>query len=188
MKIIVIDNYDSFTYNIAHYVEQYALECTVVKIDKINIEYINNYDKIILSPGPGLPNERPIQNQIIEKFYRQKPILGICLGHQALAEFFGANLFNMKEVHHGLTKKTEIIETDYLWENIPSEFKTGRYHSWAIEKDTLPKTLEIIAKDTQNGTIMSFKHKHLDIRGIQFHPESILTEHGLEIIKNWVEH
>ena len=188
MKIIIIDNYDSFTYNIAHYVEQFALFCKVVKIDEVIIDDLENYDKIILSPGPGLPNERPIQNQIIEQYYQSKPILGICLGHQALAEFFGAKLYNMKEVHHGLARPTSITNKDYIWKNIPQKFNTGRYHSWAVSSNNFPNTLSILATDTETETIMAFKHNSFNIRAIQFHPESILTENGLEIIKNWVLH
>lgn len=188
MKVLIIDNYDSFTYNIAHYVEQFASLCEVIKIDKLNINDIDNYDKIILSPGPGLPNERPIQHKIIDIYHTQKPILGICLGHQALAEYFGAELYNMPEVHHGIARETQIINDDYIWTDIPHLFNTGRYHSWAVKESSFPNSLSIIAKDKLDGTIMAFKHNTLDIRAIQFHPESILTEHGLKIIENWVEH
>ena len=186
MKILIIDNYDSFTYNIAHYVEQFVKTCEVIKIDQIKIKDIDDFDKIILSPGPGLPNERPVQNKIIETFYKSKPILGICLGHQALAEYFGSKLFNMKEVHHGVARDTKITVSDYLWETISPNFKSGRYHSWAIDSNNISEELEIIASDTESEIIMAFRHKKYDIRGIQFHPESILTENGLQIIKNWV--
>ncbi len=188
MKIVIIDNYDSFTYNIAHYVEQYADLCKVIKINKVNIDEIDSFDKIILSPGPGLPNERPIQNQIINSFQHSKPFLGICLGHQALAEFFGAKLFNMPQVHHGIARQTLIKKRDYLWNDIPTEFNSGRYHSWAVAPSHIPKNLEIIATDKITDTIMAFRHKTLDIRSVQFHPESILTEYGLKIIENWVIH
>ena len=186
MRIIIIDNYDSFTYNIAHYVEQFADVCDVIKLDEIRLSDIDNYDKIILSPGPGLPNERPIQNKIIKKYHQQKAILGICLGHQALAEFFGAELINMQEVHHGVARKTVICQSDYLWQSISTNFNTGRYHSWAVNADNLPRSLDVISKDEEQGTIMAFRHLKFDVRGIQFHPESILTEQGLQIIKNWV--
>jgi len=186
MKIVIIDNYDSFTYNIAHYVEQFASLCTVIKVDKVKPNELDNYDKIILSPGPGLPVDRPLQNLIIKKFHQQKPILGICLGHQALAEYFGAKLINMDEVHHGVARNTNIIKPDYLWNNINTNFKTGRYHSWAVQKENLPENIIITSEDVDSKTIMSFKHNKWDIRGIQFHPESILTENGLQIIKNWV--
>jgi len=187
MKILIVDNYDSFTYNIVHYVEQFVNCCTVIKVDNIDIKQIKLYDKIILSPGPGLPNERPILNEIIQKYHQQKPILGICLGHQALAEYFGAKLFNMDNVHHGIARDTSFLGQDYLWGNTPLQYKTGRYHSWAIKKESLPDTLKIIAEDSLNKTIMAFSHKELDIKGIQFHPESILTENGKTIIKNWIE-
>jgi len=186
MKILIIDNYDSFTYNIAHYVEQFADACEVIKIDQIRIKDIHAFDKIILSPGPGLPNERPIQNKIIKTFYKSKSFLGICLGHQALAEYFGSKLFNMNEVHHGVARDTKITVNDYLWRNTSPNFKSGRYHSWTIDSDTISEELEIIATDIESETIMAFRHKKYDIRGIQFHPESILTENGLQIIKNWV--
>ncbi len=188
MKILIIDNYDSFTYNIAHYVEQFAEVCKVIKIDKINIEQIKDFDKIILSPGPGLPNERPIQNQIIDFFHPSKPILGICLGHQALAEYFGAKLYNMPHVHHGIARQTLIDKADYLWTDIPNEFNSGRYHSWAVNSKNMPKNIEIIASDKETNSIMAFRHNKLDIRALQFHPESILTEYGLKIIENWVKH
>lgn len=186
MRIIIIDNYDSFTYNIAHYVEQFSSKCVVVKVDKLCIDDIENYDKIILSPGPGLPNERPFQNKIIERFYKTKPILGICLGHQALAEYFGSELINMNEVHHGVARDTVNIKPDYLLNKLPSEFKTGRYHSWAVNSLNLPNSLEILSVDKITNTIMAFRHKEYDIRAVQFHPESILTEGGLQLIKNWV--
>jgi len=188
MRIIIVDNYDSFTYNIAHYVEQFANECVVVKIDELNIDDIENYDKIILSPGPGLPNERPFQNQIIERFYKSKAILGVCLGHQALAEYFGAKLINMNNVHHGLARYTVNLSCDYLLKDIPKEFKTGRYHSWAVDNKSLPDVLEVLSLDKESKTIMAFRHKKYDIRAVQYHPESILTESGLQLIKNWVLH
>jgi len=186
MKVLIIDNYDSFTYNIAHYVEQFAEVCKVIKVNHINIEDIDKFDKIILSPGPGLPSERPIQNEIIKQFYKSKSILGICLGHQAIAEYFGAKLFNMNEVHHGIARETITTKSDYLWNKVNSNFKSGRYHSWAVSLENLPKDFEVIANDKASKTIMAFRHKKYDIRGIQFHPESILTENGLQIIKNWV--
>lgn len=187
MKVLIIDNYDSFTYNIAHYVEQFACLCHVIKIDEIELETIETYDKIILSPGPGLPSERPLLNEIIERFHQKKPILGICLGHQAIAEYFGCQLFNMPEVHHGIAKKNQILISDYLFEHLPQTFNTGRYHSWAVDSIDFSDALDITIEDSENKTIMAFSHKHLDIKGVQFHPESVLTEHGLKIIENWVK-
>lgn len=188
MKVIIIDNYDSFTYNIVHYVEQFCENCTVVKIDEISFEEMDHYDKIILSPGPGLPKDRPILNRILSRYQDTKPILGICLGHQAISEFYGSCLYNMDQVHHGVARLTTITKPDYLWKNIPIHFLTGRYHSWAVSQVNFSENLEILAIDHETKTIMAFKHKTFDIRGVQFHPESILTEFGLELIKNWVQH
>ncbi len=187
MKIIIIDNYDSFTYNIAHYVEPFATLCDVVKVDKINLETLKHYDKIIFSPGPGLPKDRPILFDVLKTYGASKPILGICFGHQAIAEFYGATLFNMDEVHHGLARDTLICQTSALFNKLPKSFKTGRYHSWAVKATSVPDCLEITAKDQSSGTIMALQHKNLNISGVQFHPESVLTEHGLQMIKNWVE-
>lgn len=188
MKVLIIDNYDSFTYNIAHYVEQFASLCHVIKIDEIEFKTIEQYDKIILSPGPGLPSERPLLKKIIEAFYKTKPIFGICLGHQAIAEFFGCQLFNMPEVHHGIAKKSQILCNDYLFEHLPKTFHTGRYHSWAVNANEFPEALKITIEDLENKTVMAISHKKLDIKGVQFHPESVLTEHGLKLIENWVKH
>ncbi len=186
MKVLIVDNYDSFTFNIAHYVEQFSDLCQVEFVDQINIGIIESFDKIILSPGPGLPSDRPELKQIIAHFYQSKPILGICLGHQALAEYFHATLFNMPQVHHGMARKTQIVNSDPIWNGLPETFLSGRYHSWAVDFKTIPKTLQVTSIDPENGTIMSFKHRQYDLTGIQFHPESILTEHGLKIIENWV--
>ncbi len=186
MKIAIIDNYDSFTFNIQHYVEQFAEVCRVINIDRVNLYELEQYDKLIFSPGPGLPKEKPVLWKVLDQFGTKKPILGICFGHQSIAEYFGAKLFNMETVHHGLSKTTQIAEKDVLWKELPKTFKTGRYHSWAVNAETLPNCLSVTAYDKCNKTIMAFRHKDLDIRGVQFHPESILTEYGLQMIKNWV--
>jgi len=188
MKIIIIDNYDSFTFNLYHYIKPFTKQCEVVKIDKIDFESIKNYDKIVLSPGPGLPKEQALLSQVIDSFYKTHPILGICLGHQAIAEFFGAKLINMKEVHHGIQRDTDLFFTkeEYLWANLPNTIASGRYHSWAVDAFNLPPDLEIIASDKNNNNIMALRHKIYDIRAIQFHPESILTPKGRHIIGNWV--
>ncbi len=187
MKVIVIDNYDSFTYNIVHYVEQFTDVCEVRLVDKVSLEEIEPFDRIILSPGPGLPSENKMLNKIIKRFYQEKPILGICLGHQALASFFGAELFNLKEVHHGIARNTILQPNDILWNDIASPLPTGRYHSWAVSTNQhFPKELEITGIDEEEQTLMAFKHRKLNIRGIQFHPESVLTQDGLKIIKNWL--
>ncbi len=185
-KIIIIDNYDSFTFNIQHYVEPLVEVCEVVNIDKVNIASLSKYDKIIFSPGPGLPKEKPILWKILDQYQNTKPILGICFGHQAIAEYYGSQLFNMKEVHHGLARQTQITDHNSLWKNLPSRFETGRYHSWAVKKEGLSSSLKIIAEDAETGVIMALSHKTLNIKSVQFHPESILTEYGKEMIKNWI--
>ena len=187
MKIFVVDNFDSFTYNLVHIIEQYASEVKVCRNNEININEINGFDKIVFSPGPGLPSEVKIMTEIIEKYKYSKSILGICLGHQAIAEYFGANLINMSEVNHGREFETSIVIDDYIYKNIPAKFHSGRYHSWIVDNNNFPDNLEITSIDNSNY-IMSIRHKKLNIRGIQFHPESIMTEYGVKILKNWVNY
>lgn len=187
MKVIIIDNYDSFTYNIMHYIEQYVNVCNVIKVDELVIDHIETYDKIVFSPGPGLPKDRPILNEIIKQYQGRKPILGICFGHQAIAEYFGSELFNMDEVHHGVSRSTKICTHSTIFKDLPEEIKTGRYHSWAVNSDTLSNDLKVLAIDKEQKTIMALEHKIYDIIGIQFHPESVLTEHGLKMIENWLK-
>ncbi len=185
MKVLLIDNFDSFTYNLAHIIEQYC-DLHVVRSDKVCIDDIDKYNKIIISPGPGLPSDSPILNTIITKFYKHKSILGICLGHQAIAESFGSKLINLKEVFHGVSIETKITKNkSVIYNNIPNNFKSGRYHSWAISNETLSSELEITAIDKFNN-IMSFQHKKYDVCGIQYHPESILTPEGKNILRNWI--
>ena len=185
MNIVIIDNYDSFTFNLVHYVEQFADNLDVIRNDKVEINQLDKYDKIILSPGPGLPSEVKTLEEIILKYCSTKPILGVCLGHQAIAETFGAKLINLKKVVHGEQRNTKIISEDYIFNNIPKDFQSGRYHSWVVSNKDLPTDIQITAIDDDN-TIMALSHKKYDIKGVQFHPESIMTEFGLEIIKNWV--
>lgn len=187
MKIFILDNFDSFTYNLVHILEQFASDVKVYRNNVIRIDEISNFDKIVFSPGPGLPSDVKIMTNIIDKYKALKPILGICLGHQAIAEYFGANLFNMPEVNHGRKFETKIVTDDYIYKNIPSRFNSGRYHSWLVDKNNLPDNLEITSSDKQDN-IMSLKHKKLDIRGVQYHPESVMTEYGIEILKNWINH
>ena len=184
MKILIVDNYDSFTYNLAHYVSTYNQNLKVVRYDKIKIDMINDYDKIIFSPGPGIPSEYPKLFKIIEKFKDKKPILGVCLGHQIIAEFFNAKIKNLKSVKHGVKSKVTHYNNCYLFKNIPKEFNVGHYHSWFVSEKKLPECLEITSINNEN-IITSIKHVSLNIRGVQFHPESILTEYGLKLIKNW---
>ena len=186
MKIFILDNFDSFTYNLVHIIEQFASDVVVKRNDETNIPEIRNFDKIVLSPGPGLPSDVKIMQSIIDEYKHTKPILGVCLGHQAIAEYFGANLLNMPEVNHGREFETQIIKNDYIFNNIPNKFYSGRYHSWIVDQNNFPDDLEITSIDNYNQ-IMSLKHKEFDIRGVQFHPESIMTKYGKEMLKNWVK-
>ncbi|CAG5083904.1 anthranilate synthase component II [Parvicella tangerina] len=185
MKILVIDNYDSFVYNIVHILRNEAsVEVDVIYNDQINIPAINHYDKILLSPGPGIPKEAGQLMEVIERFASEKPILGVCLGHQAIAEYFGGNLTNLKQPLHGVQSTLSITKEDYLFKDIPPSFQIGHYHSWVVNPNDLNE-LEVTATDSDNN-IMAIRHPHFDIRGVQFHPESILTEYGKKLLQNWV--
>ena len=185
MKIIVIDNYYSFTYNLVHYLEDLDCEVTVRRNDNLSFEFVEKFDKILISPGPGIPNEAGMTKEIIERFYNKKSILGVCLGHQAIGEVFGAKLFNLKDVFHGVSTEIQVISDDQLFKKIPMKFKVGRYHSWIVKKP-LPEELIITSLD-ENNQVMSLKHNTYSVRGVQFHPESILTPYGKTIIENWVK-
>ncbi|MCR9181646.1 MAG: aminodeoxychorismate/anthranilate synthase component II [Flavobacteriaceae bacterium] len=186
MKILVIDNYDSFVYNIVHYLENLDVkQVHVVKNDKFELDLINSYDKIVLSPGPGIPKDAGLMPQVIREFGATKPILGVCLGHQAIAESFGGMLHNLESPLHGIASQVEVIQEDYLFKNIPKQFHIGHYHSWVV-KPQLPIGLEVLAKDGY-GNIMALKHSSFDLRGVQFHPESVLTEHGHQLLENWIK-
>lgn len=186
-KILILDNYDSFTYNIVHYVEELSnYEVTVVRNDQITLNEVNKFDKIILSPGPGLPKDAGILMELIKKYAETKKILGICLGMQAIGEVYNGNLTNLKKVYHGVATPINIItENDLLFKNIPNSINVGRYHSWIIAQEDFPKELNITSVD-KNNQIMSIKHKKHPVYGVQFHPESILTEFGKEIIANFL--
>jgi len=187
MKILVLDNYDSFTYNLVHYLEQVTdAQIEVYRNDKITLEEINRFDKIVLSPGPGIPSEAGILLDVIKTFASTKSILGVCLGQQAIAEAFGGSLTNLKEVYHGVATPVEIIKEDGLFKGIPKKINVGRYHSWAVNAGDLPVDLEVTCVD-EHGAIMALRHKKYDVKAVQFHPESVLTEYGLQMIKNWVE-
>lgn len=186
MKILVFDNYDSFTYNLVHYLEM--LTDSIIEVhrnDKISLKKIEEFDKIVLSPGPGLPADAGILLDVIKTFAPTKSILGICLGQQAIVEAFGGSLKNMDNVFHGVSSPIKIIEDDILFKNIPEKINVGRYHSWVAKKSDFPEELEVLAVD-ESGEIMALRHKTYTIHAVQFHPESILTEHGLQLIKNWV--
>jgi anthranilate synthase component II len=189
MKVLIFDNYDSFTYNLVH-ITEYILQqkVEVVRNDAIDMETINGYDKIILSPGPGIPSEAGLLLPLIKEYAATKSILGVCLGHQAIGEAFGAKLVNLSTVFHGVAcpvHTTKKAQQEALFKNLPEIFEAGRYHSWIVSEEGLPEELEITAKD-DNGYIMAMKHKQYDLQGVQFHPESVLTPYGETIIRNWL--
>lgn len=187
MKILVFDNYDSFTYNLVHAVKKLGYkDVEVHRNDKIALDEIARFDKIILSPGPGVPSESGILLDLIRTYAPTKPILGVCLGEQAIAEAFGGTLVNLPQVYHGISSMVDIIEDDVLFNGLDKKLEVGRYHSWAAEKTTLPDCLQITAVD-ENGMIMALAHKTYDVRGVQFHPESVLTPQGEKMLKNWLE-
>lgn len=185
MRVLILDNYDSFTHNLYHYVQQFIQEVDVIKNDEIILSEVQQYDKIILSPGPGLPNEHQNLNTIIKLFASSKSILGVCLGHQAIAECFGAKLQNLDQVMHGVSTKVNLSNGESIYMNLPNEIKVGHYHSWVVDELSLPNCFKITSRNQEN-IIMSIRHKKFDLIGIQFHPESIMTEYGLQIIKNWL--
>ncbi len=185
MKILVLDNYDSFTYNLVYIIRELGYAMDIFRNDKIKLAEVGKYDKILLSPGPGIPSEAGIMPQLLLEYGSTKDILGICLGHQAIGEAYGGALTNLTEVVHGLASEVK-SESDLLFNTLPESFKIGRYHSWVINESTLPNALKVIAR-TPDGQIMGVRHETHKVRGLQFHPESILTEHGKQIIKNWLE-
>lgn len=186
-KILILDNYDSFTYNLVHAVyEILQQDVDVIRNDKLTIEEVDKYDYIILSPGPGIPDEAGLLKPIIKQYFESKKILGVCLGHQAIFEVLGGKLENLSKVYHGVQSTMHICnEENILFNGISNSFKAGRYHSWVGEIDTLPKSLSITSKD-DTGQIMSFRHNSLPVFGVQFHPESILTPKGNLILKNFL--
>jgi len=186
MKLLVLDNYDSFTYNLVQIIENTSdIPYKVYKNDKITLEIVNEFDKILLSPGPGIPRNAGIMNDLIRMYASTKSILGICLGQQAIGEVFGAKLINLDNVFHGIASEIQVIVEDSLFANCPTRFKVGRYHSWAIEGSTIPENLLVTATDDEN-CVMAIKHKQFDVRGVLFHPESILSEYGEQILRNWI--
>ncbi len=185
-RILVIDNYDSFTYNLVHYLMDLNCDVTVKRNDKLTLDEVKDYDKILLSPGPGIPNEAGLLKSVIEQYAASKSILGICLGQQAIAEVFGGKIENLNQVYHGVSTSINRINEDaVLYRDIPKKLEVGRYHSWVVSKD-LPDELICTSVDNK-GEIMSLKHKEFDVRAVQYHPESILTPFGKQILKNWVE-
>lgn len=186
ISIALIDNFDSFTYNLYHYIQPHVKKADVIRYDKTEIAALQVYNGIILSPGPGLPKDFPLLKEIILDLGKNIPVLGVCLGHQAIAEAYGGKLFNMKEVWHGVARNTVVVKRNFLFRNIRKNFISGRYHSWAVNIENLPNMFIVTAKD-DDGTIMAIQHKSLPVTGIQFHPESVLTPCGRKIMKNWVE-
>jgi len=187
MKILVIDNYDSFVFNLVHYLEEFSNNVTVVRNDEIEISQVHDYDAILLSPGPGVPEEAGKLKEIIRTYASQKPILGVCLGQQAITEVFGGSLENLSRVYHGVATKIKVIDSsEILYQGLPTELEIGRYHSWVVHQQ-LPDCLIATSVD-EEGNIMSIRHKEYEVRAVQFHPESVLTPEGKKMIHNWVEH
>jgi len=184
--ILIIDNYDSFTYNLVHLVNELGLQCEVWRNDKFALEDVDAFDKIILSPGPGIPSEAGLLLDVIEKYAPTKSIFGVCLGQQAIAEVFGGSLYNLSQPMHGIATPIKVTDkSEQLFKNLPESFKVGRYHSWVVSNN-LPETLHVTAIDEADNSIMALSHKEYDVRGVQFHPESILTEYGKEMMGNWL--
>lgn len=186
MKIVIIDNYDSFTYNLSHLVKELGADVTVFRNDKFLLNEIEQYDKIILSPGPGIPSEAGLLLDVIRTYRGRKTMLGVCLGHQAIGEVFGARLTNLSTVYHGVATEGTQYGNDPIFRGMPKRIIMGRYHSWVVDSTSLPECLEVTAM-SDDGYIMALRHRHYDIHGIQFHPESVLTPEGRQIVKNWLE-
>lgn len=187
-KILVIDNYDSFTYNLVHYIEKITgIRADVFRNDEISLEDAGKYEKIVLSPGPGIPVEAGIILEVIKKYAPTHSILGVCLGHQAIGEAFGGKLTNLDKVYHGVASTIKVLTPeDSLYEGIPETFNVGRYHSWVVAKESLPDCLTITSID-EHGLIMGISHKQYNVKGVQYHPESVLTEHGMKMMENWIK-
>jgi len=187
MKLLVLDNYDSFTYNLVHLIEKVSeIPFDVIRNDKISIEQVKSYGKILLSPGPGLPKDAGIMPELIKTYGSTKSILGVCLGLQSIGEAYGGSLKNLESVFHGIATPINVISEDAIFDHCPKTFTVGRYHSWVVNTNNLPKELEITATD-EHGNIMALKHQTHDVRGVQFHPESILSEYGETMIGNWLK-
>lgn len=185
MKILVIDNYDSFVYNLVHYLEELDCEVTVRRNDQLQLDEVEKYDKILLSPGPGIPDEAGLLKPIIKEYASKKSILGVCLGMQAIGEVFGGKLINLDDVYHGVATGIELfVDDEYIFSGLDKKLQVGRYHSWVVDKN-LPPLLQATSYD-EKGEIMSLRHSEFDVRGVQFHPESVLTPEGKKMIQNWV--
>ena len=185
MKIVIIDNYDSFTYNLSHLVKELGAEVTVVRNDQFELADLEQYNKIILSPGPGIPSEAGLLLDVIRTYAGRKPILGVCLGHQAIGEVFGAKLENLADVFHGIATPCHIVAADPIFSGIAHDITIGRYHSWVVSREGFPACLEVTAVSDE-GQVMALRHRDLNVRGIQFHPESVLTPEGKKMLQNWL--
>ena len=185
IRVVIIDNYDSFTYNLAHLVESLGAEVTVWRNDRFEIPRLERFDKILLSPGPGIPSEAGLLCEVIRAYAGRKPILGICLGHQAIGEVFGARLENLSEVYHGVATEGTQWGNDTIFSSLPQRVVMGRYHSWVVSRELLPACLTITA-ESDDGCIMALRHNDYDVRGLQFHPESVLTPDGAVMLRNWL--
>ena len=183
-RVFVIDNYDSFTYNLVHYLEELDCKVTVKRNDQFNLDELEEYPLLLLSPGPGIPEESGLLKAAIERYAPSKKILGVCLGQQAIGEVFGAQLINLEKVYHGIATPVNITEEDVLFKDLPKSIEVGRYHSWVV-KTPLPASLEATSFDDQ-GQLMSLRHKTYDVRAVQYHPESVLTPHGKKMLENWI--
>lgn len=184
-KILMIDNYDSFTYNLVHYLEDLDCDVTVKRNDQLTLDEVEPFDEIVLSPGPGIPDEAGLLKSIIKTYAPSKRIFGVCLGQQAIGEVFGGSLINLDQVYHGISTTIEVTEDDIIYKDLPKELEVGRYHSWVVHPD-LPEELEATSVD-ENGQVMSLRHKTYDVTAVQFHPESVLTPQGKQMLKNWLE-
>jgi anthranilate synthase component II len=187
MKILVLDNYDSFTYNLVHIIRELGFSMDIFRNDKIKLEAVKNYDKVLLSPGPGIPDEAGIMKAVVKEYGPSKSILGICLGHQGIGEVYGAKLFNIPKVLHGVTSEAEVRdEGEYLFKNVPKRFQATHYHSWAIVPESITGDLKVTAVNNE-GLVMGLTHVRYDVKGLQFHPESIMTPEGPKMIANWLK-
>ncbi len=185
--LLVLDNYDSFTYNLVHILRDLGVPLEVYRNDALSLDDVARYEGVVLSPGPGIPEEAGMMMDLIRRYAPEKPMLGVCLGHQAIGEAFGATLYNLPDVLHGVATPMNVLDTeDALFAGIPARFEVARYHSWAVSKDQFPAALQVLAEDDA-GEILAMRHRELPVFGVQFHPESIITEHGVALIQNWLQ-
>ncbi len=186
-QILVIDNYDSFTYNLVHILRSLGFhsQMKIVRNDQFDLTDVQSFDHILLSPGPGVPKDAGLMPEVIKRYASTKNILGVCLGHQAIGEAFGCQLYNLPQVYHGMVTPLEVTQPDKIFQGLPKSFEVCRYHSWVIDKNEVASDI-LVTSVAENGNIMSIKHKEYNVRGVQFHPESIMTEHGIQLVKNWL--